>query len=241
MSSTDSSVKPTVVFVPEAYHEPEHYSPIISSLKQHSYPCITVSSRSIGAETETTSLHEEIPAVREILVRLVEDEKKDVVLVTPSWDEVPKYQDIRGLEEETRATEGKEGGIFHCMSPAVLKVSKGKTPVGTLGGGTLPRSGLEVSFPLSQLYIFERVGSRCGYRDFPAPLVAMSQLWSDTQANCFHSSTQAPHFFALLTSFSIFTRAYASSAPVPDSAAVFNDLFSSQAECFTSLLKPQSV
>ena len=151
MSSANTSVKPTIVFVPGAHHGPEHFSPIISLLEQQSYPSVAVSLLSIGIEAETASLSEDVFAIREVLARLVEAEKKDVVLVIHSYGGVPGCQTIRGLDKETRVAEGKEGGIIHCVFLAALLVPKGETLVGAVGGGGLPPwSDRDVSLRVAQ-------------------------------------------------------------------------------------------
>ena len=138
MSPVNSSAKPTIVFVLGAYHGPEHFSPIISLLEQQSYPSVAISLRSIGTEAETASLAEDVFAIREVLTQLIEVERKDVVLVIHSYGGVPGCQTIRGLDKETRVSEGNEGGIVHCIFLAALLVSKGETLVSALGGGLPP-------------------------------------------------------------------------------------------------------
>ena len=72
------------------------------------------------------------------------------MLVIHSYGGVPGCQAVRGLDKETRVSEGKEeGGIVHCIFLAALLVSKGDTLVGALGeGGLAPWYDLDVSlFP----------------------------------------------------------------------------------------------
>lgn len=145
VASTMSTSKPTVVFVPGAFHTPNHFTPLTELLQASSYPSLTVSLPSIGAQAATGTLTDDIQAVRAVLERLIEQEGKDVVLAAHSYGGVPACQTVNGLEKSKRANGGKKGGVIHVLFIAALLVEEGKALVDALGGGLPPWAEAEVT------------------------------------------------------------------------------------------------
>lgn len=140
-----SSSKPTLVFVPGAFHTPNHFTPLAELLQASSYPSVTVSLPSIGAQAATGTLTDDIKAIRAVLEKLVEEEGKDVVLAAHSYGGVPACQTVSGLEKSKRANGGKKGGVVHVLFIAALLVEEGTALVDALGGGLPPWAEAEVT------------------------------------------------------------------------------------------------
>ncbi|CAD6580718.1 MAG: hypothetical protein ASARMPREDX12_000248 [Alectoria sarmentosa] len=132
------SSKPTIVFVPGAFHTPKHFIPITELLQKSSYPSVTVSLPSIGAQAATATLTDDIQAIRSVLEKLIEEEGKDVVVAAHSYGGVPACQTVTGLEKSERANGGKKGGVIHVLFIAALLVEEGKALADALGGGLPP-------------------------------------------------------------------------------------------------------
>lgn len=146
------SSKPTIVFVPGAFHTPNHFTPLTELLQKSSFPSVTVSLPSIGAQAATATLTDDIQAIRSVLEKLIEEEGKDIVVAAHSYGGVPACQTVSGLEKSKRSNGGKKGGIVHVLFIAALLVEEGKALVDALGGGLPPWAEAEVSLtcPFSQ-------------------------------------------------------------------------------------------
>ena len=146
-----SSSKPTIVFVPGAFHTPSHFAPVIELLQKSSYPSLAVSLPSIGAQAATGTLTDDTQAIRSVLEKLIEEEGKDVIMAAHSYGGVPACQSVGGLEKSKRADKGEKGGISHVLFIAALLVEEGKALVDALGGGLPPWAEAEVSLTLPLL------------------------------------------------------------------------------------------
>ena len=146
-----SSSKPTLVFVPGAFHTPSHFAPLIELLQKSSYPSLAVSLPSIGAQAATGTLADDTQAIRSVLESLIEEEGKDVIIAAHSYGGVPACQSVSGLEKSKRADKREKGGIIHVLFIAALLVEEGKALVDALGGSLPPWAEAEVSpeLPLS--------------------------------------------------------------------------------------------
>ena len=134
-SPTISSRKPTIVFVPGAFHTPEHFRPMSTLLEASSYQTITVALPSIGARASSASYRDDVHAIRSTLQELVEDEGKDVLLAVHSYGAVPGCQTVGGLEKNARMKEGKKGGVVHVLFMVALLVEQGQRLRDVLEGG----------------------------------------------------------------------------------------------------------
>ena len=145
MASTTSPSKPTIVFVPGAFHTPDHFKPMSDLLHQSSYPSVTVSLPSIGEHAATFAPGDDIRAIRSELEKLIEDDGKDVVLAMHSYGGLPGSQSVVGLEKSVRIKEGKKGGVVHILFIAAFVLENGQSLVDALGGGLPPWAVADVS------------------------------------------------------------------------------------------------
>ncbi|KAF9728988.1 hypothetical protein PMIN06_010440 [Paraphaeosphaeria minitans] len=121
MSSTRP--KPTILFVPGAWHLPSCYDLVSTPLSAAGFPVLSVSLPS-NSHTPIPSFEPDIAAIRAALKPLVESEK-NVVLVAHSYGSVPANEAIKGLTRREREARGEQGGVLHYVF-----ISAFITPVG---------------------------------------------------------------------------------------------------------------
>ncbi|KAL4894837.1 Alpha/beta hydrolase fold-1 [Aspergillus ambiguus] len=155
---------PTVVLVPGAWHTAACYSRLEPFLNAHGYPTESVNHPSIGAEPPTKTLADDVASVRAVLSRLIDDEGKTVVLLGHSYGGVVVSNASDGFGVETRAQQGKQGGIAVVMYLAAFALQNGVSLFDALGGKWLPwmKFDADYSYSSEQRRIF--------YHDVPAAL-----------------------------------------------------------------------
>jgi pimeloyl-ACP methyl ester carboxylesterase len=90
------STKPTLVFVPGAWHRAETWAKLTSILdKQHQYKCISVSLPSTKSDP-TATLKDDIDATRDA-IQAETTQGHDVVVVMHSYGGIPGQSAIKGL------------------------------------------------------------------------------------------------------------------------------------------------
>lgn len=115
--------KPTILFVPGAWHLPSCYDLVTAPLSAAGFPTVSVALPS-NSHTPIPSFEPDITAIRAALVPLVED-GKDVVVVAHSYGSVPTNEAIQGLTRRERQGKGLQGGVLHYVF-----ISAFITPVG---------------------------------------------------------------------------------------------------------------
>lgn len=129
--------KPTIVFVPGAFHTAAHFEPICALLNQADYPTTTVELPTTS-RAQTASYRDDVYAIRSVLEKLVEEEGKEVTLALHSYGGVPGCQTVNGLERSKREAEKKPGGVIHVLFVAALLVEQGRKMAEALEGGRAP-------------------------------------------------------------------------------------------------------
>ncbi|KAK3168974.1 hypothetical protein OEA41_005422 [Lepraria neglecta] len=129
--------RPTIVFVPGAFHTSVHFEPISAVLNQASFPTTTVELPTT-AQATTASYRDDVYAIRSVLERLVEEDGKEVLLALHSYGGVPGCQTVSGLERSKRKAEGRPGGVIHVLFIAALLVEQGQGMAAALEGGKAP-------------------------------------------------------------------------------------------------------
>ena len=155
--------KPTVIFVPGAFHTPAHYEPIISQLKKLSSPSLAVSLPTIGTHASTAGLAEDIQVIRSKLEEMVNQEARDVVLVAHSYGGNPVCQAVKGFEKSERTRSGQSGGIIHCIFINALLFAEGESIVSSSPEGSLPPwAEADVSAPLQYFVVLKELNRATG-------------------------------------------------------------------------------
>lgn len=139
-----SSVKPTIVFAPGAWHTANCFDPARNALTARGWTVEAVEYPSVGAEPPTKGLSDDAAAVRETLQRLA-DEGKPIVLVVHSYGGLVGANAVEGLGYKQRAKQGKTGGVIMFVYLAAFVTPLGKSIIEMLGGQPLPWMNFQVS------------------------------------------------------------------------------------------------
>nr|POF15620.1 hypothetical protein CFP56_48814 [Quercus suber] len=109
--------KPTIVFVPGAWHGPEIYDATMANLSSHGYLSVGLPLPSVGAHPPHTSFDGDVGAIRDCLTRLVEIEEKEVS---------SGFQAPVGLAKSQRA--GRKGGVVRLVFIMSFAMPEGFQP-----------------------------------------------------------------------------------------------------------------
>lgn len=139
-----SSIKPTIVFAPGAWHTANCFDVVREALHARDWTTEAVEYPSVGAEPPTKGLADDANAVRASVERL-SDEGKKVVLVVHSYGGLVGANAVEGLGYKQRQREGKTGGVILFVYLAAFVTPLGKSIKEMLGGQFLPWMRPEVS------------------------------------------------------------------------------------------------
>ncbi|TVY50477.1 hypothetical protein LCER1_G006877 [Lachnellula cervina] len=131
--------KPTFLIVPGAWHPSSCYKTLAAHLKAAQFPVLIATHPSLNsAEPSTATTTQDAQAVREILLPLIDDQGKNIVLLTHSYGGVSGSAAAYGLSTASRAKAGKKGGILGIACIAAWRVPEGERLVDMLGGSDPP-------------------------------------------------------------------------------------------------------
>ncbi|KAF2450681.1 alpha/beta-hydrolase [Karstenula rhodostoma CBS 690.94] len=131
-----SKPKPTILFVPGAWHLPSCYDLVSAPLSAAGFPTFSVSLPS-NSHTPISSFEPDIAAIRSTLAPLVEG-GKDVVIVAHSYGSVPANEALKGFTQRERAGRGEQGGVLHYVFISAFVTSVGVSLMDALQGEDLP-------------------------------------------------------------------------------------------------------
>ncbi|RFN44926.1 hypothetical protein FIE12Z_10821 [Fusarium flagelliforme] len=129
--------KPTIVFIPGAWHSPDSFQLARDALQARGWETEAVAFPTVGAEPPTKGVPDDAAAVRKVLEGLAE-QGKQIVLVVHSYGGVVGAQAVRGLGYKQRQKEGKKGGIITYLYLSAFVVPIGQSLLKMLGGNWLP-------------------------------------------------------------------------------------------------------
>jgi pimeloyl-ACP methyl ester carboxylesterase len=143
--------KPTIVFVPGAWHTPAIYASTMSILQTHDFPTIGVPLPSVGAANPALkpSFDADVKAIRDCLSGLVEKEGKEVILVTHSYSGMPGTEAPVGLGKKEREKKGLRGGVVRLVYIMAFAMPEGFVP--TAGDAKFPE-WMEVDLAVSEWF-----------------------------------------------------------------------------------------
>ena len=124
--------KPTVLFVPGAYHRPTCFHLVTSSLSDLGYPIATVDNPSSNESNK--GLVDDIANVRTTLVHLIEQEHKAVVLVLHSYGGQAGGAAMHGYGRKERERNDEDGGIIGVLYISALALPMGLSVLAGVGG-----------------------------------------------------------------------------------------------------------
>lgn len=129
--------KPTILFVPGAWHRPTCYAPVLTALSTLGYPTATVALPSVGATPGLTSLAPDTTAIQDSLTSLA-SAGKSIVVVAHSYGSLPAGEAIKPFLASTLAAQGQSGGVVHMLYIAAFVLPAGGSLMAALGGNDLP-------------------------------------------------------------------------------------------------------
>ena len=135
--------KPTIVFIPGAFHTPECFNDVMSLLKANDFPVIGLHLPTAGKLLSGTAV-DDAKFIRETTQKLADD-GKDIVLVMHSYGGFPGTESANGLTRRQREQEGKEGGVISLFYIAASLPIEGRYIADDLEGGVPSWVKLEVS------------------------------------------------------------------------------------------------
>lgn len=106
--------KPVIVCIPGPCQSPEIYVPLRSALYLDGYTLIPLSLPSIGNVPPPYDFAEDVIAVRQLIIELIEKEK-DVILVMQGFSGITGSQAIHGLSKLERERQGTKGGVVRLV------------------------------------------------------------------------------------------------------------------------------
>jgi pimeloyl-ACP methyl ester carboxylesterase len=121
------SAKPTVLFVPGAWHTPESFQYVADHLIAAGYDYVGVDKPSVSLGPDyVENMDPDIESVRDAITK-ASDAGNDVVLVMHSYGGVPGSAGAKGLRKEDRAKEGKKGGVVRLVFVTAFALDEGQT------------------------------------------------------------------------------------------------------------------
>lgn len=140
--------QPTVVLVPGAWQRSSGFDTVQQKLGHLGYPTVLVDHLSTGAEPPTIELTDDVNNLRQVLQRLV-DEERDVVVIAHSYGGVVASCAVEGFDVAELSKSGKNGGVIMLAYLSAFVLPKGKSLMDGLGGQWLPWQRVEVRSALS--------------------------------------------------------------------------------------------
>jgi pimeloyl-ACP methyl ester carboxylesterase len=123
--------KPTIVFVPGAWHPPTAYDLLLPPLHQAGYTTTYVYLPSVGAIAPVT-FEDDASAVRRVVAGLVEL-GREVVVVSHSYGASPATEALRDLSKKRQQEKGLDGGVVQLVYIAAIVPTKGVSAVEAFG------------------------------------------------------------------------------------------------------------
>lgn len=155
--------RPTILFVPGAWHRSTCYAPVIRALQTQGYETATAELASVGANPPLQTWTDDIANIRAVATSLA-DAGKSIVLVAHSYGALPSGEAVKGLLLRERAALSQPGGVVHIIYISAFLLPAATSLVDGMGGEDLhwfnvSESELEVE-PINPAEVF--------YNDLPA-------------------------------------------------------------------------
>jgi hypothetical protein len=133
-----SSPKPTILFLPCAWHTTAYYAPVRTALSTHGYSTAATALTSLNPRTNIYDFSEDVKVIKDAVTKIVE-EGKDVILVCHSYSGLPGPEALRGLGKLERQKNGEKGGVTRLVFVMAIMLPEGK--------GTAPYGDVSVIPP----------------------------------------------------------------------------------------------
>ena len=120
-----SQSKPQIVIVPGAWQAPCMFDTFVTHLGALGYSTTVIKLPSVDPPQALTSIDEDILAVQQTLLPLIEA-GKNVVLVMHSYGSIPGSEAVKGLAKADRERD-EDGGVISLVYMAGFLLKKGQT------------------------------------------------------------------------------------------------------------------
>lgn len=131
------SSKPTILFVPGAWHKAACYAPVIEKLQARGYDTATAELASVGPVPGLQTWADDVANIQTVLARLA-DAGKRVVVVAHSYGSLPAGEAMKGFLLREREAAGKRGGVVHFVYVSAFVLPPDTSLMDALGGKDLP-------------------------------------------------------------------------------------------------------
>jgi hypothetical protein len=126
---------PTIVLIPGAWHVPQHYTPLIDSLKTHKFDVVVNRLPSVGSKTpREESVARDADFIKDNLLIPIIDSGKEVLLLMHSYGGCPGADAAKGLSKKERQAAGKKGGIVGLVFMCAFVAAEGDSLLSKLPG-----------------------------------------------------------------------------------------------------------
>ena len=129
--------KPTVVFVPGAWHSPEAFTAVSGPLEAAGYTTVGVKLASVGAPKPLSGFEPDVANARAAIQKAC-DADQDVVIFMHSYGGVVGSECFKGLTKTERRKEGKTGGVAHLIYCCAFVLPEGVSLYNALQNKPLP-------------------------------------------------------------------------------------------------------
>ncbi|KAG0651321.1 hypothetical protein D0Z07_1839, partial [Hyphodiscus hymeniophilus] len=128
-SQVDSATKPTILIVPGSFSPPSMYQSILDDLKSAGYEAIAIYLPTVGDAQKASgiSLADDAAGIQAVLIKLVDEEGKDVILVTHSYGGIAGGEGAKGFAKTEREARGRKGGIVRLLYVTALIARVGES------------------------------------------------------------------------------------------------------------------
>ena len=127
-----ATAKPTIVFIPGAWHTPAHYEDLLSLLEKAGYETKAIQLPSVGSDSPNEqSVVGDAQAIREQLLLPLLDAGRDILLVMHSYGGCPGGAAAKNLSKSARTT---SGGIVGLVFIAALLAAENSSLLSSLPG-----------------------------------------------------------------------------------------------------------
>ncbi|KAJ4332873.1 hypothetical protein N0V95_009552, partial [Ascochyta clinopodiicola] len=131
------STKPTILFVPGAWHKSTCYTPVIQALEAQGYPTATAELASVGATPGLKTWADDITNIQSALTPLV-TAGKQIILVAHSYSSLPANEAVKDLLAHSRAAQNLPGGVVHIIYISAFILAPGTSLMDALHNTDLP-------------------------------------------------------------------------------------------------------
>ncbi len=131
--------RPSFLIVPGAWHQPEAYETLVTSLRKAGYSAVISSLPSCDPhDPQKATCLADAEAIRKQILQLLEVEGNDVIVVCHSYGGIPGGGATSGLSKIARTKEGNQGGVIGLVYVSGFVVPEGSSLLITLGGKHAP-------------------------------------------------------------------------------------------------------